>query len=244
MNVEVLKLPLGFIRIVQLPFIIIAFASMGGWGIIISHTYSCVEKIVNTTSFAIDTFRLTSIDMTQNLCNNTGTVYLFDDGVSSSPGFFVFTGIVSLLFVLAMLAIYCFVWGMYESNNRVPMIDFVVTVVLTVFWFFGTIAWWSGAAAVGSLTDAAAIQKLLGEKVIPCNNESGCPVTKDGGYGSLVISVFAGWACVLLFVADCWFIYKETIWFRNRQLPPTITAPNPAAAASPYSQQQSGGYIG
>uniref|UniRef100_A0A914WEY3 MARVEL domain-containing protein n=1 Tax=Plectus sambesii TaxID=2011161 RepID=A0A914WEY3_9BILA len=242
MNVEVLKLPLGFIRIVQLPFIIIAFASMGGWGITFSHPYTCNGTQLSET-VPINTFRLTNIAVSSDLCNKSAPVtQLFNEGVTSSPGFFVFTGVVSLLFVLAMLAIYCFVWGMYESNNRVPLIDFVVTALLTVFWFFGTIAWWSGAAAVGSLTTKDAIEDRL-KTIAPCKDGTSCAVTINGGYSSLVISVFAGWACVLLFVADCWFIYKETIWFRNRQLPPTITAPNPAAA-SPYSQQQSGGYIG
>ena len=34
--------------------------------------------------------------------------------------------------------------------------------------------------------------------------------------GGLDIAVLAGWACVLLFAADVWFVYKETPWFFDR----------------------------
>lgn len=40
-NVEVLKMPLGFIRIVQLLFVIIAFASLAGYKV--STTYSSMH---------------------------------------------------------------------------------------------------------------------------------------------------------------------------------------------------------
>uniref|UniRef100_A0A914VJB2 MARVEL domain-containing protein n=1 Tax=Plectus sambesii TaxID=2011161 RepID=A0A914VJB2_9BILA len=165
-------------------------------------------------------------------------VPLFNENITSSPGFFVFTGIVSLLFVLGILVVYLFFWGLYESNNLFAMIDFGVTALLTLFWFIGTICWWAGASAVGEETSEESIIKLLTIDNACHNDKPQCTVAKEGGYGSLVISVFAGWACVLLFAANCWFIFKETIWFRNRQSPPTISSPTTGVAQT----QQQGGY--
>uniref|UniRef100_A0A914VBP8 NADH dehydrogenase subunit 6 n=1 Tax=Plectus sambesii TaxID=2011161 RepID=A0A914VBP8_9BILA len=45
-------------------------------------------------------------------------VPLWGEGYGSSSGFFIFTGIVSLLFVLAILAVYLLLWGSYESDSR------------------------------------------------------------------------------------------------------------------------------
>ncbi|KAK0400101.1 hypothetical protein QR680_003358 [Steinernema hermaphroditum] len=212
LNLEPLKVPLGFIRCVQLPFIIIALFSKNGWGFEL--LYNCgLSKI----SFRVDSFNLG--DLLVPMCIN-GTASgesakLWKDSFGGSSWFFGLVGVLSLFFVLGMLYIYVFSWGNYESNEKVPIVDFAVTTGLACFWFIASWSWWSSTNGIAALTTNEYINKaLVGGNF--CENKP-CESPSQGRNASLSISVLAGWACVLLFAANVWFAWKETVWFRNRQ---------------------------
>uniref|UniRef100_A0A914VKG0 Uncharacterized protein n=1 Tax=Plectus sambesii TaxID=2011161 RepID=A0A914VKG0_9BILA len=96
---------------------------MGGWSISFDYTFTCQDAERRSEKIIIDTFKLTTITVHNDSCAEIHEmVPLFNENITSSPGFFVFTGIVSLLFVLGILVVYLFFWGLYESNNLFAMI--------------------------------------------------------------------------------------------------------------------------
>lgn len=64
-------------------------------------------------------------------CQINGTTKLWqsNDNSKKSAGFFYFTNIVSLIFVLVVTFIYVVLWELYENNKRVPLLDLTITVI-------------------------------------------------------------------------------------------------------------------
>lgn len=63
-----------------------------------------------------------AVDQCTSGTKNTTTVPLWGDGYSSTGGFFVFTGVMSMLIVIATLLIYLFLMRKYESDERLPLV--------------------------------------------------------------------------------------------------------------------------
>uniref|UniRef100_A0A1I8APR6 MARVEL domain-containing protein n=2 Tax=Steinernema glaseri TaxID=37863 RepID=A0A1I8APR6_9BILA len=222
MNLEPIKVPLGFIRCLELPFVIIALFSKNGWGFEL--LYNCGESKI---SYTVDSFNLG--DLLVPVCVN-GTAsgesnHLWKDSFGGSAWFFGLVGVLSLLFVLGMLYIYLFSWGNYEANEKLPTIDFAVTCGLACFWFIATWSWWSSINGIAVLTTNEYINKALTDGKF-CEAAS-CGSPSHGRNSALSISVLAGWACVLLFAANSWFAWKETAWFRNRQTRQSVGSAQP-----------------
>ncbi|TMS38670.1 hypothetical protein L596_005342 [Steinernema carpocapsae] len=174
----------------------------------------------------VDSFNLGSVLIPK--CTN-GTMgesdVLWTEMFGGSSWFFGLVGVLSFFFVLASLYFYLFAWGNYESSERLSTIDFACTLGLACFWFVATWAWWTAANGIGALTTKEYITEQLKRKDF-C--DAGCSTTSHGHNSSLSISVLAGWACVLLFGANVWFVWKETIWFRNRQARESVGTTPPA----------------
>jgi len=222
-NLEVLKVPLGFIRVLQLPFLILALASINGWHLTLEYTCDATNA-TRKGPYEVDTFNFNSV-MIQNCTDDS--MPLYPASYTANCGFFVFTAVISLLFVFAMLFIYMILWAMYESDIRFPKADFVGTAVLLLGWVIATLAWWSGEGGVSARTSTEALNSRLKDFCFDCTT------TSAAHNGGILIAVIAGWALVMLFAADLWFTYKETIWFRNRHQQQQSTAA-PTASSQPY----------
>jgi hypothetical protein len=75
------------------------------------------------------------------------TIFLSVDA-STSAQFFVLTAVLSLLYALFIIFVYCYLDEMYKSKAEFPMADFALTGILSLFWLVGTLAVNSGATAM------------------------------------------------------------------------------------------------
>lgn len=82
----------------------------------------------------------------------------------------------------------------------------MLTTILAIFWLSGTAAWTNGASALKTVTDPI-------ELAAHCKN---CKVFTSS-FSRLNISLLLGYLNFFLWASDLWFLYKETIWFQNRQ---------------------------
>ncbi len=72
--------------------------------------------------------------------------------VKPSAEFFVFTGVTAMLLSLALIVVYVLLDRQYRNDERLPIIDFVITVIWTIFWFAGSAAWAKGVSNIRSQT--------------------------------------------------------------------------------------------
>lgn len=236
MNTAVLQMPLGFIRIIEIPMTILAFASTSGYSAQGSVKLPDGCKTPPTYMIEFDyPFDMAGRELPVNFCDSgaKGEQFtLFSESFSSSAQFFVFTGVVSFLYILAILAIYLLYWPNYENDARFANADFLVTALLGLFWFIGSCAWASGVRGLKSVTDSSSLKDIIA-KVPPCNKTS-CELDASWNYASLNVSLIAGFTCAALWLSNLWFIYKETAWFKAR------AAGQPGAASGAGVPQQPG----
>lgn len=114
----------------------------------------------------------------------------FDINFSSSAQFFVFTGIISFIYTLCCLYAYIKLWILYESNIFFPVVDLLVTSVLTIFWLAGASAWASNVSDLKYYTGP----RYLIQQLNHCNQtlseiEYDCFPESPGKWSSLYISL-------------------------------------------------------
>ncbi|KRX83759.1 Synaptophysin [Trichinella sp. T6] len=199
MSTRILKEPLGFIRILEFPMVLLAFATTAGYSATLDVKYKCTG-IDNVFSFSwFYPFDLTNTAVSNDLCKQEGgSISIFGEGAVSQSQFFVCTGVLSFLYIIG---------------------DFVVTAVLAVFWFIASCAWASGVNVIKGLTDFSMIKNMFVNSVNPCKDKESCHFTPHWNYAALNVSLIAGFACFFLFASNLWFIWKETEWFKSRQTP-------------------------
>lgn len=49
----------------------------------------------------------------------------------------------SIVFIVIMLFVYLFRWGVYAGDERIPKMDCVVTTALAISWFLAAWIWWA-----------------------------------------------------------------------------------------------------
>jgi O-antigen/teichoic acid export membrane protein len=92
------------------------------------------------------------------------------NNVKPSAQFFVFTGVTSMILALILLLVYVFLDRQYRNDERLPIIDFVITVIWSIFWIAGSSAWAQGVSNIRSQTSPAAIAQRSGvcSDAAPC----------------------------------------------------------------------------
>lgn len=82
----------------------------------------------------------------------------------------------------------------------------MLTVILALFWFYGSVVWSNGASALKTVTDPAELNR-------------NCPGFNlwTSSFSRLNISLLIGYLNFFLWGSDLWFLYKETHWFKERQ---------------------------
>lgn len=228
LNTNVFQEPRGVMRILQFIFAICAFATTVNFTNEISLTYCTKESPKVAPAIRIEyPFELDVMDIQIPPCetNKTETDKFFIPGdFSSDAQFFVATGVLSMLYTLGITVVYVMFDNSYQQNALVPMADFLLTVLLAVFWLSGSAAWANGLDGLKGITDPDTIMELSSCKTISCLNVG------VGSYSSLNISVILGFLNFFLWASDLWFLYKETQWFKNAN--PAVPASSPGISAA------------
>ena len=110
-----------------------------------------------------DTQLKTDLNQTQDYLSQS-------NDIKPSVEFFVFTGVTSMLLTLALLVIYVFADRLYRNDERIPIIDFIITLIWTIFWIAGSSAWGQGVTNLRSQTSIDYIKDL----VTNCNTPNLC----------------------------------------------------------------------
>ncbi|XP_035229708.1 synaptoporin-like [Stegodyphus dumicola] len=138
---------------------------------------------------------------------------------SNAAEFYVATGVLSFLYALSILVVYICFHQNYANNTKLPVMDLVITVILSVFWLAGSSAWAQGVIDLKFYLRPATMFTFL----LLCvgKHEHECQVLENGSYGTLNASLILGFANFLLWVCSMWFVYKETVLHTPEASPET-----------------------
>jgi len=212
LRLDVVKEPLGFIRVIELPLAILAFSTTCGFSacfLVSTEAGVACTKDKLCASYSFNLGNIMVPDAVGCYNNSAHNPHPFQGNYKSSAEFFVATGVLSMLYALLILAYYIAAWSAYETNELVAKVDLGVTAALALFWFAGACAWASG---VDGLKRNLAKDKILA-LFTPCTGK--CTVS-GFDFASLNVSLVCGFACCALWASNLWFIYKETSWFKSR----------------------------
>ncbi|XP_012937697.1 synaptophysin-like protein 1 [Aplysia californica] len=232
-SISPLKEPIGFIKVIEFVLSIFAFATTTSHETSTTFNINCTavphhevagEKSVTFTySYSYD---LEDVCFRTPICNNTKTGEMcLLSGSESSAQFYVFVGVIVFLYCLAALVLYIFFDELYRRNTRIVIVDFVVSVVLTLLWIIGSSAWASGVSDVKMYTDPD--EGSIFDNLAECKNaNANCRTVNDGNFASLNVSIIFGFLNFVVWVGNLWFLYKETPWFKVQARPPSTPAPD------------------
>lgn len=79
--------------------------------------------------------------------------------VSSDCQFFVATGVLSFLYCILIIFVYVVKDELYQTRQVLPKADFVITLILAVFWLSGSAAWSNGTSQLKFVTDVNVLKK-------------------------------------------------------------------------------------
>ncbi|CAG9759253.1 unnamed protein product [Ceutorhynchus assimilis] len=204
-NFSAFQEPRGVMRVLHLIFSICAFATITGYSGSIS--FSC-----NQTAKLEFSYPFTLVD-TVKLNDNGSCTAIIRNDFSSDSRFFVSTGVLAMLYSLAIMFVYVKLDEAYKANKIIPLSDFLATVFLAVLWISSSAAWAHGLTGLKTVTENPVIMP----------DGTCCPggITTSS-FSTLNISVIFGFLNFFLWAADLWFLYKETDWFQGTA--PTTTS--------------------
>lgn len=209
-----IKEPRGMIRLIQILFAIIAFATTSGFDATAKITVAkCGLDTLKSVEYKVAypfrddaEFHPAKNCGTQDIPKDQKFVVSFNEPTSSQ--FWVTTGCLSMLYATAIVVVYVFAPTTYSENKLVPFVDLVLTVVLTGFWFLG---WCSWVANYGNIKNAY-YDSAKGY----CDYIGGTDCSVSGvNFGKLVVSLIAGFGDIMLWGASCWFVFKETAFHQT-----------------------------
>ncbi|XP_068598441.1 synaptoporin-like [Brachionichthys hirsutus] len=211
-----LKLPLGFIRVLEWLFAIFAFATCGGYSGQLRVSVDCMEKASSNLSIGIDfayPFRLHQVSFEAPVCEGIRRepVFLVGD-YSSSAEFFVTIAVFAFLYSLFATVVYVFFQNKYRENSRGPLIDFVVTVVFSFVWLVSSSSWAKALSDVKVATDPDEVQLLISACKVQTNK---CGSVRGPRWSGLNTSVAFGFLNFVLWAGNIWFVFKETVWHKD-----------------------------
>ncbi|CAL1536583.1 unnamed protein product [Lymnaea stagnalis] len=228
-NAGVLKEPRGFIKILEFVLSIFAFATTT------SHKSSTTFSVVcngtlpaQTVSFSYS-YPYDLEDVCFVACEKSQCLL---SGSKSSAEFYVFVGVIVFLYCLGALVLYIFFDDQYRRNTRIVIVDFVISVVLTLLWIIGSSAWASGVSDVKTYTDPQ--EGGLFEAIESCKTSNACNTISLGNFASLNVSIIFGFLNFVVWVGNLWFLYKETPWFKVQAKPPTEPGQHSPIAGNVY----------
>jgi len=158
--------PRGLIRLLQFIFAIFAFATA------CNGSSSMSFQINNTgTGTASWSYAYNLQNSEVNIQPNNTQISLSESNdIQPSAQFFVFTGVTSMLLSLAFAVIYVLMDRQYRNDERIPIVDFVITLIWTIFWIAGSSAWAQGVTNIRSQTSFGYVSQLVPD----CSSASAC----------------------------------------------------------------------
>ncbi|EDM03277.1 synaptophysin-like protein, isoform CRA_b [Rattus norvegicus] len=190
-NLNPLKEPLGFIKILEWFASIFAFATCGGFKGKTEIQVNCLsapgENKTITATFGYP-FRLNQASFHSapnvNVCKVNWEKHVLIGDYSSSAQFYVTFAVLVFLYCIAALLLYVGYTNLYRDSRKLPMIDFIVTLVATFLWLVSSSAW------AKALTDIkVATGHRIVEELDPCKSEVSCYFVSVTSMGSLNVSV-------------------------------------------------------
>lgn len=232
LNLNPLKEPLGFIKVLEWVASIFAFATCGGFKGKTDILVACPPKLpankTVTAAFGYP-FRLNQASFQAppevNECGADWNKHVLIGDYSSSAQFYVTFAVFVFLYCIAALLLYVGYTNLYRDSRKLPMIDFVITLVATFLWLVSTSAWAKALTDIKIATGHSIVQELA-----PCN-QSGvtCHFDSVTSMGSLNVSVICGFLNMILWGGNAWFVYKET----NLHSPSDATASHSQGGVPP-----------
>lgn len=220
-NFRVFKEPQGFIKVIEVIIAIFAFATTCGFSSYTQFMVKCGGTIGDKTinlPFSYP-FRLHEDPIPLPICSDTHNTTTHPYGDFSAPSqFFVFIGVVCFLYCLGAIILYVFFDNVYRNNDKIPIIDFIVSVVITLCWLICSAAWAHGLAELKFYSDPASILKLHVPECMVATDEK-CTTTDGGNYAGLNVSIIFGFLNLAVWAGNLWFLFKETSWFKVRSKP-------------------------
>uniref|UniRef100_A0A3B3BZR4 Synaptophysin n=1 Tax=Oryzias melastigma TaxID=30732 RepID=A0A3B3BZR4_ORYME len=136
---RVLKVPLGFIKVLQWFFAIFAFSTCGSYSGLLRVAVECKNRTESDLNIEVEfeyPFRLHQEYFDAPTCKDgvKRRVFLIGD-YSSSAEFFVTIAVFAFLYSTATLCIYIFFFEKYKENNKGPLI------VSSAFGFINLVLW-------------------------------------------------------------------------------------------------------
>jgi hypothetical protein len=215
----VFKEPRGFIRILEFFLAIFAFATTTSHNSQSSFDVQCGEP---STTVSVELpfsypYRLTqTAQFDVPVCKNasfpsTPTSPCCD--FNSPAEFYVFVGVMAFLYTLAITVYYVLFDEKYRSNENIPTADFVYTCVFALLWLISSSAWADGVSHLKEYIDP---NELFLERVPECaGNDPDCTVTSAGNFANLNVSLILGFLNTFVWGGNCWFLFKESRWFKR-----------------------------
>ncbi|KAK7880281.1 hypothetical protein WMY93_030648 [Mugilogobius chulae] len=187
-----LKEPIGFIRLIEWLFAIIAFATIGGYSGLTVLTVECPD---GTKDFVVAAFgypfRLSAHPYYIPPCDQAPKPAMYLQGnFSSSAEFFVCIGVFAFLYCTATLVLYLGYQKDYRQTNRGPTIDLLVTASFAFLWLVSSSAW---GKALTDIKWATSPEHLLET----CPLET-CKIKSGPSVGELNASVVFGFLNLIL----------------------------------------------
>lgn len=230
---EAIKEPIGFIKIVQFFMAILAFAIAVNGSSSLALNAKCQgaaadNKFVTFEASYKYPYDLTGVPFVRTTSCPEGSSApkldrdtLTKEGynIKSSAEWFVFVGVTSFLYSLAMLVVYVFMKHKYDNIVYLPLIDFVVTVLFALCWFIADIAWAKAISDIQHHTNTENVISSLESTCPKIGNSSSrdCQIKTYASYGSIIISCIIGFCNLILWAGNIWFVLKETTWYKTRQ---------------------------
>ncbi|KAL6078244.1 hypothetical protein STEG23_008167 [Scotinomys teguina] len=166
-NLNPLKEPLGFIKVLEWFASIFAFATCGGFKGNTEIQASCPSKVGDnktvTAAFGYP-FRLNQASFhpppNVNVCDVKWENHVLIGDYSSSAQFYVTFAVFVFLYCIAALVLYVGYTNLYRDSRKLPMIDFIVTLVATFLWLVSSSAWAKALTDIKVATGQHIIEEL------------------------------------------------------------------------------------
>ncbi|XP_056429552.1 synaptophysin-like protein 1 [Hyla sarda] len=209
LNFSPLKEPLGFIKVLEWFFSIFSFATCGGYSGKTSLFVTCKEN--NTLNGTIEAtftypFRLNNAlfqEVSGKFCAGKLPGWHLTGDYSSSAEFYVTIAVFAFLYCIGALVLYLGFRHLYQDSKKLPLIDFIITVIFAFMWLVSSSAWAKGLTDIKYVTSPSTTAKL-------CHQLYLCTPGSESRMGSLNISVAFGFLNLILWAGNAWFVYKET----------------------------------